>query len=248
MKISVVTVCFNAASTLADALQSVAQQEHPSVEHIVIDGNSKDRTRDVVRQHGTHVSHFISEPDAGLYDAMNKGLRFATGDVIAFLNADDWYAASDCLSSVAATFTPSTDVVYGDIDMVDAEPPHAVRRVWRDCRRGRYAFAWGWQPAHPATFMRTSLLRRLGGFDTRYRIAADYAMLARCFLKERVIAKHVERVLTKMRLGGASSAGLHAIWRANAECASALRELGVPIPAATIALKLARKALQLRPA
>jgi glycosyltransferase involved in cell wall biosynthesis len=245
-RISVITVCFNAATTLGDTLTSVAAQRNVDVEHIVIDGGSTDHTPDVLRTFGQHVARFVSEPDDGLYDAMNKGLALATGDVIAFLNADDWYAAPDCLQAAIAAFAPTVDLVYGDLQIVDPMPPHRLRRRWRDASRSRNAFAFGWQPAHPATFMRTQLLRRVGGFDTRLHIAADYALFARCFLKERITAVHLPRVVANMRGGGTSSASAAAILRANGECLQILRELGAPAPWATVVFKVCRKLVQIR--
>jgi len=241
MKVTIVTVCFNAAATLRDTLESVAHQTHPHVEHILIDGGSTDTTRDVVRSYGMHLSCFVSEPDRGLYDAMNKGAAMATGDVLAFLNADDWYAHPSVLATVAERFEQGADLVYGDLDFIDPEPPFHVRRLWRDSQRRASDFLrLGWQPAHPSTFVRTTLFRQVGGFDLRWRISADYAFLAKCMMQPLVL-EHLPRTLVNMRLGGASTNGLRAVWRANRECAAALRDLGVPLPWATIALKTMRK-------
>lgn len=246
MKVSIVTVAYNAAATILDTLRSVERQSHPDIEHLVIDGASQDGTAALVAREGRRVAHLVSERDGGLYDAMNKGLWLAGGEIVAFLNADDWYADEEVVARVVGRFAADTDLVYGDLDIVESQPPFRVLRAWRDAPHGRGAFLAGWHPAHPSTFMRTELLRRVGGFDTRYRIAADYAMFARCFLAHGVRAAHLPRVLTKMRAGGQSTRGLDAVRRSNLECLQALRAVGVPLPQATLGLKLARKALQWR--
>lgn len=242
MKISVITVAFNAAGTLPDTLESVAHQTHPDVEHIVMDGGSRDTTPKVVRDHGRRVAAFVSERDRGLYDAMNKGAARATGDVIAFLNADDWYSAPDVLATVAERFQAGADFVYGDLDFIDEHPPFMLRRAWRDApHRADDFFRTGWHPAHPVSFVRSSSFRAAGGFDLRWRLGADYAFMARCMKMPGLRLSHVPRVLVNMRLGGASTAGLSAVLENNRECATDLRELGVRFPWKTIALKTMRK-------
>jgi Glycosyl transferase family 2 len=245
MKISVVTVSFNAASTLADTLQSVARQDHKDTEHWLIDGLSQDATRDVVQHHGAHLAGYVSERDQGLYDAMNKGAAIATGDILGFLNADDWYAGPDTLSCVSSAFAQGADLVYGDLVLTTPHPPFDVKRTWSDVVHvPEDFFRRGWQPAHPATFVRRDLFRALGGFDLRWRISADYAWLAHAMQHPGLRLRHVAKTLVNMRLGGASTAGPLAIWRANRECAQVLRELG-RWPWATITMKMARKLPQL---
>jgi len=246
MNITVVTVSYNSQRTIADTLASVAAQHNSAVEHIVIDGASTDNTMAVVRQHGKHLARMLSEPDRGIYDAMNKGAALATGDAIGFLNSDDWYADPDVLSWVSDQFDLGADLVYGDLAFVSADRPFKVRRVWRDRpHAAQDFFQRGWQPAHPTTFIRTDLFRSLGGFNTRWRIAADYAFLAAAMRHPGLRMAHVGRHLVNMRLGGASTEGAGAIWRANRECAAALRELGVSSPWRTITWKLASKIPQI---
>ena len=247
MKISIVTAAFNAARTLPDTLESVARQTHTDIEHWLIDGASADATKDVVRRHGKHLSGFISRPDKGLYDAMNKGARQSQGEVLAFLNADDWYASPEVLAKVAREFETGADLVYGDLAFVSTHAPFSVSRVWRDSARDPLDFTrMGWHPAHPSTFMRRELFLRLGGFDLRWRIAADYAFMALAMQQRGLAIRHVPEVMVNMRLGGASTVNLRAVWRANRECVSALREMGAPHPRTTVALKLTRKLAQLQ--
>lgn len=245
MKITVVTVAYNAAATIGDTLRSVAEQTHPDVEHIVVDGASTDGTVEVVRNDGQRVCTLLSEPDRGLYDAMNKGLALARGEVIGFLNADDWYATARTLEKVAAAFDQGVDIAYGHMALVEPDPPHRVRRLWREAPRDARSFALGWQPPHPATFMRTALLREVGGFDPGMRISADYLVFARCLLQRRSSLAFVPEVLTNMRAGGRSTTGLRAVIDGNRECLDALRRCRAKAPTMTIALKLARKSLQL---
>jgi glycosyltransferase involved in cell wall biosynthesis len=245
LKISIITVTRNSAATLIDTLRSVALQHHPEVEHIIVDGASEDNTTEIVRLHGQHVTHLICEPDDGTYDAMNKGAALATGSVIAFLNADDWYADPGVLGWVSERFDAGADLVYGDLAFVNPQQPFTIRRVWRDRQHApQDFFAHGWHPAHPATFIRTELFRSLGGFDTRWRIAADYAFLARAICLPELRLAHIERRLVNMRLGGASTAGIAAVIRANRECADALTELGISSPWRIIRQKIMTKCVQ----
>jgi glycosyltransferase involved in cell wall biosynthesis len=245
MKVSVITVSYNAASTLADTLESVARQDHKNTEHWLIDGLSQDATVAVVQRHGHRLAGFVSERDRGLYDAMNKGAAMATGDILGFLNADDWYASPDTLSSVCRAFATGADLVYGDLVFTTPRAPFDIKRVWRDTARApQDFFRRGWQPAHPSTFVRRDLFQATGGFDLRWSIGADYAWFARTMLQPGLRLRHVPQTLVNMRLGGASTAGPSAIWRANRECAQVLQELGC-WPWATIGMKMARKLPQL---
>jgi GT2 family glycosyltransferase len=245
VRLSVVTVSYNAASTLADTLESVSRQRGCNVEHWLIDGGSRDDTATVVRRHGTHLAGFISEPDRGLYDAMNKGAARSRGDVLGFLNADDWYADPHALAWVAQAFEQGADLVYGDLVFVRAQAPFAVERVWRDGPHEPTDFIrFGWQPAHPTTFVRRSVFDRVGGFDLRWNISADYAFLARAMSLPDLQLRHVPQTLVNMRLGGASTKGWRSLLKGNMQCAEALRELGHS-PWGTLSLKLSRKLPQL---
>lgn len=245
MKISVVTVCFNAALTLADTLESVSRQRDCDVEHWLIDGGSRDDTPAVVARHGGHLAGYISEPDRGLYDAMNKGAARSHGDVLGFLNADDWYADANTLACVADAFRQGADVVYGDLVFVTPSPPFRVRRVWRDAAHvPNDFFSLGWQPAHPVTFIRRELFDAVGAFDLRWRISADYAFLARVMGWPGIRLRHVPRTLVNMRLGGTSTAGWRSVWKANCECLEALREEGHRAWG-TVGMKVLRKLPQL---
>jgi len=218
MRITVITVCFNSAGTLGDALASVAAQQGVEVEHLIIDGGSTDGTQDVVARF-PHVARLVSERDNGIYDAMNKGLSLATGDVVGFLNADDMLAGNDVLSHVVAALAaePSADAAYGDLIYVSHADVSRLVRDWRSGTFKRSRLAFGWMPPHPTFYARRQVLQEVGGFDTRLRIAADYDLMLRVLTRPQARAVYVPRVLVKMRTGGASNRSLRALWRKSSE-------------------------------
>ena len=218
MKLSIVTATYNAARTVADSLRSVAAQTHPDIEHWVIDGGSRDGTQAVVQAHAERLAGFVSEPDRGIYDALNKGVRRATGDVVGFLHADDVYAHDGVLARVAQEFDdPSVDAVYGDLTYVDKADLGRVIRYWKAGEFRRERLERGWMPPHPTFYVRRSVYERLGGFDTRYRIAADYDCVVRFLYVERIRALYIPEVLVCMRVGGASNRSLRTITRKSIE-------------------------------
>jgi glycosyltransferase involved in cell wall biosynthesis len=229
LKISVITVCYNSAATLADALNSVAGQTWSNVEHIVIDGASTDGTLAVIERYRAGLAKVVSERDAGIYDAMNKGLRLATGDVIGFLNADDVYAGDWVLSHVAKAFLDEStlEAVFGDVEFFrPANPDQPVRRY----RSGQFSprqIAWGWMPAHPTLFLRRQLFERYGLFRSEYRIAGDFELVARMFGRGAVAYRYLPEVLVRMRIGGVSTGGLRNTLRLNREVLRACRENGL---------------------
>lgn len=216
MKVSVITVSYNSAATIADTLRSVEHQSHSDIEYIVVDGASTDGTQELIRSGSTRVSRFISEPDGGIYDAMNKGLVLATGDRIGFLNADDVFADRDAVARIAAVGR-SHEFVYGDIEYVSAEGSGRVVRRWRSGTYHVSRLRYGWMPAHPAFYASRALIADVGGFDMNYRIAADYDFMLRCLLSCSGTGSYVDEVLVKMRTGGASNRSAKALWRKSRE-------------------------------
>ena len=224
MKISVVTVCFNSAKTIADTLQSVCQQTYQDFEHIVVDGGSKDGTQAIVLAKGIPDTKFISEPDQGIYYAMNKGIAMATGDVVGFINADDFYASSDILDLVAKVFEDlSIDACYGDLCYVNAEKVDEIVRYWRSTPFQAGLFSQGWCPPHPTFFVRRGVYERFGRFDLSYKIAADVELMMRFLEVHHVRSKHIPRILVKMRMGGTTNKSLKNIVKQNGEILRALR-------------------------
>lgn len=229
LKITVITVCFNAAQTIGDALRSVASQSWPDVEHIVIDGASRDNTLQVIEANSARVARVISEPDKGIYDAMNKGIRLATGDVVGFLNADDVYSSPDTLRTIAEALqaAPDCDAAYGDLVYVDKLRPEQVFRYWKSEPFDPRSLRRGWMPPHPTLYVRRSVLEAVGSFDTTLRIAADYEFMVRLFKRPGRSYAYVPRILVSMRTGGASNRSLKALQRKSLEDLKVMRRHGL---------------------
>jgi glycosyltransferase involved in cell wall biosynthesis len=229
IKISIVTATWNCASTVVDCLDSVAEQTYPEREHVVIDGGSRDGTVEVLQARKGQLAVLVSEPDRGIYDALNKGIARATGDVVGFLHADDLYAHPDVLARVAAAFEadPTICAVYGDLQYVRKGNTADVVRHWKSSPFTPTRLAWGWMPPHPTLYVRREWYERIGGLDTHYRIAADYLSILQLFTQPGFKAAYLPEVLVKMRLGGASNRSLKAIVRKSFEDWSALRSTRV---------------------
>ncbi len=248
MKITVITVSFNSAASIADTLDSVATQTHPAIEHIVIDGGSTDDTVAIVRDRGKHVTRLTSEPDRGIYDAMNKGLKLATGDLVGFLNADDMFAHPGVVAMIAraAEQEPDADSVYGDLVYVRADRPDQVLRYWRSGEFTRSKLRFGWMPPHPTFYVRKAKLAEIGHFNDQLRIAADYEFVLRWLGQPNARAAYIHDVLVRMRIGGASNRSLKVILSKSREDLWALRHNrvgGLP----TLICKNLRKLPQLFP-
>jgi glycosyltransferase len=227
VKVSVITVAYNSARTIGDTLASVAAQTHPDIEHLVIDGASTDDTVEIVKRLGTRVTRLVSEPDRGIYDAMNKGLALATGDLVGFLNADDLYADSGVVAAiVGAAGHSGATALYGDLIYVRANNLASTVRVWHSQPFERARLRFGWMPPHPTLYVRRETILSMGGFNTTYRIAADYDFVLRCFSQQEVTSCYLPRVLVKMRLGGASNRSLRAMWQKSSEDLRALESNG----------------------
>lgn len=245
MKFSLITVCRNAASVIGETLESVVGQTHPDIEVIMIDGASTDGTRAIVERYKDRIAHFVSEPDKGIYDAMNKGLRAATGDVIGFVNAGDLLMTPHVIAQLADAFQRSgADAVYGDIIMVDALDLNKVKRTWRSGAYDRLNFRKGWMPPHIATFIKRSVYDRFGHFRADLRIAADYEILHRFLYKERISAIHLPEILVRFRLGGMSNGSVRHVLEANREVRRSWRLNGQPAPPLLVTRKLWSKVLQ----
>lgn len=225
MKISIVTVCFNSSTTIKDTIISIASQKDVELEHIIIDGFSTDGTVEIINKHKDDLSKFVSEPDEGIYHAMNKGLALAMGDVIGTLNADDCYASENVLKEVAQIFMDSSiDACFGDLVYVNQENTNKIVRYWKSRDYIPGLFKAGWMPAHPTFFVRKNVYERLGGFDLNYKIAADFELLFRLIEQNKIKTKYLPKVLVKMRLGGTTNKNLSNILRQNKEIISILNK------------------------
>lgn len=214
--------------TIIDAVDSVARQQYCDIEHIVVDGLSTDGTLDLLESKKDHIACLISEPDKGIYDAMNKGARVATGDVLCFLNADDYYASSFVIDSVVQKFTEeSVEVVYGDLEYVRADNPACVARTWKSGAFRNGLFLLGWAPPHPAFFAKMSAFNEAGGFHLEYKLAADADLMMRMLEVENRKWGYIPEVLVKMRMGGATNNSLRNIVRGNCEIWRSLNSNGL---------------------
>jgi glycosyltransferase len=224
MKITIITVTYNSASTLPTAIESVLGQSYPNIEYIIVDGASTDGTRELLESYGTRISKWVSEKDNGIYDAMNKGLRMATGDYTGFLHADDILASSTVIEEMVAVLTSANpDVVYGDLEYVQKDDVNRVVRYWQSCDFNRTLLKKGWMPPHPTVYVRTSLFQSLGGFDISFKISADYHFLLRLLSLNTIKAKYLNMLMIKMRVGGASNRSLKNIIRKSKEDYRALK-------------------------
>ena len=221
MKISVITVCRNSARTVAATMESFLQQTHPDKELIVVDGASTDDTLSVVRSFESAHTRIISEPDEGLYDAMNKGLAVYAGDAVGFLNADDRFRDTGTLARIAAGLA-EVDIVYGNLDFVSNN--ETVVRRWRGVPFRRGSFAEGWMPAHPTFYVRRAVVDAVGAFDTRYRISADYDFMLRAMELHDFSSAFLEDVLVEMAYGGKSTRGVWPVLRGNLEAHQSRRK------------------------
>jgi len=204
-RISIITVTYNASDHLRDCLDSVREQDS-DIEHILIDGASTDGTLNILDAYKDHLAHVISEKDEGMYDALNKGIGLATGDVIGILNADDFYFSKDTLSRVSEAFSDEhVDAVYGDLVYVDRNNTEKVVRAWRSGEYRPRKFYHGWMPPHPTFFVRHRMYQQYGLFNPELGTAADYELMLRMLLKHGIHAAYIPEVLVKMRSGGVSN-------------------------------------------
>ena len=234
MKVSLITVSYNSALTIADTIVSVQKQTYKNIEFIVVDGNSTDGTVEIVKQfidgeqnvlqdsakdvsQGV-VTKFLCERDNGIYDAMNKGLALATGDIIGVLNSDDFYCATDVIEQVVRAFEEhETDCLYGDLNYVNPNDTSKIIRKWRSGSYRKKNFLKGWMPPHPTFFVKKSCYEKFGKFDTQFKSAADYELMLRFLFKESCTAVYLPKVMIHMRAGGVSNASLKNRIRANRE-------------------------------
>ncbi len=224
MKVSVVTAVWNRAATVGGAIDSVSAQTHPDIEHLVIDGASTDGTLAEVEARRSPGMVVVSEPDRGIYDALNKGLARSTGEVVGLLHSDDFFANIGVIERIAAAFAdPAIDAVYGDLDYVSAGDPARIIRHWRAGKATPARLRRGWMPPHPTLFVRRHVFEVHGAYDTRYRIAADYDAVLRWFGTAGITSAYIPEVLVKMRVGGESNASLAKILRKSREDYRALR-------------------------
>ena len=209
-KISIVTISYNSSKTIRDTIDSVLNQDYENIEYIIIDGKSTDDTIKIINSYGDSISYFISEEDDGLYDAMNKGVRAATGDVVGILNSDDFYYNNHVISDVAEVFTfNDVDSVYGDLLYVDTVDIDNIRRYWKSGDFQLKNMRKGWTVPHPTFFVKKDIYNKYGLYSIRLKSASDYEMIIRLLYKNRISVSYLPEILVKMRIGGISN---YSIW------------------------------------
>lgn len=224
-RISLITVTYQSAETLKDTIESVRRQSFEDMEYIVVDGGSTDETLDILKNNGDVVNHWISEPDNGIYDAMNKGIGMASGEVIGFLHADDAFARAEVIENIADRYLKSGfHLLYGDLEYVSADNPEKVIRYWRSGSFRRQQLQRGWMPPHPTVYVSREFFAQIGAFNTEYRISADYEWLLRALSFPSIKVEYLPEVLVRMRLGGASNKSLRNVIAKSGEDLRALRD------------------------
>lgn len=215
MKISIITATFNSASSIAECIHSVNTQSFKNIEHIIIDGSSTDHTLEIIKNTPSRITKIVSEPDKGIYDALNKGINIATGELIGFLHSDDWFASPDTIANIARAFATPTaendklpDIVYGDLVFVDQQDPNKVVRYWKSQPFAPHLLLRGWMPPHPTVFMRREVYEKHGRFNIHLKCAADYDYILRVFRDQTLTKIYLPEVITQMRMGGMSTGGL----------------------------------------
>lgn len=251
MKISLITATYNSVKNLPDVLSSIYQQTHPNIEHIVVDGGSADGTVEYLKQRN-QVSLLISEPDKGIYDALNKGIKLSTGDVIGFLHSDDTFHSKDTLAKIAKVFNTPTDksgqfpdVVYGDLVFIDQKDTNKVVRFWESQPFAPNLLKRGWMPPHPTIFMRREVYEKHGFFNIDLKCSADYDFILRVFRDPTLNISYLPEIITKMRLGGVSTKGIKNLINKKKEDYWVLKNNHMPYPVLILLAKNISKISQL---
>jgi len=243
LKISLITVSFNAENTISRCIESVIGQNFKNIEYIIIDGGSTDKTTQIIAQYKEHTSIFISEPDKGIYDAMNKGINLANGDVIGMLNADDYFADGSVLNAVADAFAlQNANIIYGDLDYINSQGN--IVRKWRSGMYTHSMFRRGWMPPHPTFYCKRSLFKLYGFYSLEYGTAADYELMLRFMYLNNIAAFYIQKVMVKMSIGGASNKTLNNRTNGLFFDLKAMRNNKMPFPTVTLILKPLRKIIQ----
>jgi glycosyltransferase involved in cell wall biosynthesis len=244
MKVSIITTTYNSAATVRDTLESVKMQDYPDIEHIVVDGRSSDATVQIIGSF-PHVAQFVSEEDQGLYDAINKGIRMSTGDVVGILNSDDFFPAPDVISSIVREFeTERVDAVYGDIAFVKPDDLHKIVRYYSSKKFYPKKFARGYMPAHPSFYAKKTCFEKLGYYQLDYKIAADFELLMRFFMDPNIKTHYFQKVIVYMRTGGVSNKNVLSRYILNKEIIKACKENGVDTNMLYVSLKYFNKVFE----
>ncbi len=229
MKVSIITVTHNSAQHLESCIQSVINQTYKNIEYIIIDGKSTDNTIAIIKKFDQHISHWISETDRGMYDAINKGMEMASGEIIGILNSDDVFASNDVIQTIVDTFIEKqVDSIYGNLEYVDALDTNKIYRIWKGKPYQRSLFRTGWMPAHPTFYFKKALFQKHGGYENHFYSAADYELMARYLYKHKASSYYIPKLIVKMRRGGQSNSSLRTRFRANRRDYLAMKINNIP--------------------
>lgn len=231
MKVTIITVTYNSEKYLDDCISSVKNQDYKNLEHIIVDGKSTDSTLEIIKKYKDHLAAWISETDHGMYDAINKGMELATGDIIGILNSDDILASPHVVSEIAEAFIKNNaDALYGDLEYVDPEDINKIYRIWKGKPYKRSLFRMGWMPAHPTFYIKREYVKMYGGYENHFYTAADYEFMSRYLYVHKLNAVYLPKLLVKMRRGGQSNKNLYQRLRANRRDYLAMKKNHIPFP------------------
>lgn len=225
MKVSIVTATYNSDSTVADTIESVIAQDYPNIEHIIVDGASKDKTLDILDSYKGRLARIISEPDKGIYDAMNKGIKSVSGDIIGILNSDDFFAETDVISRIVSEFENDKSIVgvYSNLYYVKQDNPNFIARHWTSRTFKEKSFFKGWHPPHPTLYLKKEVYDQYGLFNLDLPLAADFELMLRIFERYKIKTKYMDYTTIRMRLGGATSKNWRNVLTQNFECMKAFK-------------------------
>lgn len=228
MKVSIITATYNSESTIKSTIESILSQDYNNIEHIIVDGKSKDNTLHIIKSYGSKISKVISEPDNGIYDAMNKGINAASGDVIGILNSDDFFTSNDVISTIVKSFQNNNiDALFGDIHFVDSNNLDKTVRYYSSSIFRPALFRFGFMPAHPSFYMKKSCYKKYGLYSLDYKIASDYDLLIRYLYKEKIKYEYVKKDFVTMRTGGVSTENFNSRVVLNKEIVKACKRYGI---------------------
>ncbi|HTB53374.1 MAG TPA: glycosyltransferase family 2 protein [Ferruginibacter sp.] len=231
MKVTIITVTYNSAQFVEDCINSVIAQDYEDIEYIVVDGGSTDETVSIIKRYENKIATWVSEKDKGMYDAINKGMKMATGDIIGLLNSDDLLASTNVISSIVASFKAQrVDCIYADLVYVDRYNTQKLVRYWKGLSYKRRRFNYGWMPAHPTFYVRKEIVDQLGEYESHFFTAADYEFMSRLLYLYRISAYYLPMLTVKMRTGGASNVSFYSRFRANRRDYLSMKKNKMPFP------------------
>ncbi len=238
MKVSLITVVYNAEKYLRDCMESVFLQTFPDIEYIVIDGGSKDGTLSIIEDYRDRIDFFLSEKDQGMYDALNKGIKVATGDIIGILNGDDMLADMHVIGKIVATFEKDeADAVYGNLNYISGTNTKRIIRKWISKPFTKKDLESGWMPAHPTLYLKRAVFEKFGSYSLKYGTAGDYEMMLRLLYQNKISARFLDELIVDMRVGGMSNSNLRQRIKTIINDYKAIKANGIPFALKTLLLK-----------